>query len=156
MKTEDFTDAVGKQGDSDAVKNLLDSLGMERRVTIKQGVTDVYLNNMEAGVSLLFESERYLSSEYKVNFPSDAPVLTAIFLYGSSNEEFSEYQGELPMGLMFSDSRDVTVQKLGPSAEFNPDMNSECWDMPGNIRFFVDYADAGESIEIAQFGISWR
>lgn len=156
MKTEDFMDALAKQADLDVVKNLLLNLGMGQRVIIKRDETDVYLNNTDAGVSLLFESERYVSARHKINFLSDAPVLTAIFLYGSGDEEFSEYRGGLPNGLMFSDGRDVTVQKLGTSAKFNQDRNSEFWDMPRNIRFFVRYADDRKSIERVQFGILWR
>ncbi|MGV2293323.1 hypothetical protein AAHK20_31765 [Trinickia sp. YCB016] len=156
MRTEDFTNVIGQQADSEAAKSLLLSLGIERRIIIKCDDTDTYMNNEDAGVSLLFESERYVSSKYGVDLPSDAPVLTAIFLYGHGDDQFSEYQGELPGGLRFSDSRDEATQKLGNSARFHPDRDSEFWELPGNIRFFVRYADGRRAIQRVQFGILWR
>lgn len=156
MKTQDFTDAIGRQADSDVVKDLLRNLGIDRRVVIKRDETDIYENNTDVGVSLLFESERYVSAKHGVEFPTDAPVLTAIFLYGPGDDEFSEYNGDLPGGLLFSDSREAAIQKLGNSAKFNPDRDSEFWELSGNVRLFVRYADGRKSIERIQFGIIWR
>lgn len=156
MRMQDFVDAIGKQADSDAIKHLLLNFGIDRRVTIKRDETDVYESITDSGVSLLFESERYVSVKHKVEFPTDAPILTAIFLYGTGDDDFREYKGDLPGGLTFSDSRETALQKLGSSAKYNPDRNSEFWDFPGNIRFFVRYADGEKSIERIQFGILWR
>ncbi|WP_114812937.1 hypothetical protein [Paraburkholderia kururiensis] len=156
MRTQDFTDAIGRQADSDAVKNLLHKFGIDRRIVISGSETDTYENVNDAGVSLLFESERYISAKHGVELPSDAPVLTAIFLYGAGDDEFSEYNGDLPGGLLFSDGREAAIKKLGNSAKFNPDRNSEFWEMPGNIRLFVRYSDDRKSIERIQFGIVWR
>ncbi|WP_321818259.1 MULTISPECIES: hypothetical protein [unclassified Paraburkholderia] len=156
MKTQEFTDAIGKQADSDVVKHLLHNFGIDRRVAIKRDETDVYENITDAGVSLLFESERYVSAKHKVEFPTDAPILTAIFLYGTGDDEFCEYKGDLPEGLTFSDSRESATQKLGSSEKYNPDRNSEFWDFSGNVRFFVRYAGDEKTIERIQFGILWR
>ncbi len=156
MQTEDFMSSIGKQADAGVVMGLLRDLGVERRIIIKRDETDVYVNNADAGVSLLFESESYLSAKHKISFSSDAPVLTAIFLYGPGDDEFSAYTGDLPSGLLFSDSREEAILKLGNSTKFNPDRDSEFWDFPGNVRFFVGYAEGRQSIEIVQFGILWR
>lgn len=156
MQPEYFMNSIGKQADSDVVVGLLRALGIERRITIRRDDTDVYMNNADAGVSLLFESESYVSAKYHVSFPSDAPVLTAIFLYGPGDDEFSVYKGDLPGGLLFSDSREKAISKLGESAKFNPDRDSEFWELPGNTRLFVRYAEGRGSIERVQFGILWR
>jgi hypothetical protein len=156
METEDFVSSIGKQADADIVMGLLRTLGIDRRITMTRDDTDVYLNNADAGVSLLFESESYVSAKHKIGFPSDAPVLTAIFLYGPGDDGFSAYTGNLPGGLLFSDSREKAILKLGNSAKFNPDRDSEFWDFPRNVRFFVRYAERRQSIERVQFGILWR
>lgn len=68
----------------DAVKNLLHKFGIDRRIVT--------------------------SAKHGVELPSDAPVLTAIFLYGAGDDEFSEYNGDLPGGLLFSDGREATIK----------------------------------------------
>ena len=155
MNTGYFKSAIGKQADTEEVKALLKNCDIEGRVAIKRNETDAYENNDGAGVSLLFESERYISSKHGVELPSDAPVLTAIFLYGPGDDEFSEYKGDLPGGVLFTDSRELVTQKLGVSTKFNPDRNSEFWDLDSNVRLFVRYAEK-KSIERVQFGILWR
>ena len=156
IQTAEFTNAIGKQADTEVVKSLLRKLGVERRITIGVDETDIYINHTDAGVSLLFESESYVSAKHHVGFPSDAPVLTAIFLYGPDHDEFSAYEGDLPGGLLLSDSREQARSKLGTSAKFNADRNSEFWEFAGNIRFFVHYAQGQGLIRLAQFGILWR
>ena len=156
MKTERFVAAIGKQADSDIVVELLKECGISNRVHIKTGETDVYLNNEKEGVSLLFESERYIHAKHGVNLLTDAPVLTAIFLYGQGDDEFSEYQGDLPGGLSFADNQKTAIEKLGQSTKFNPDRGSEFWDFANNVRFFVRYKEGNRSIARVQFGILWR
>lgn len=148
--------SIGKQADTDVVISLLRELGVERRIAIECDEIDSYVNIAKAGVSLLFESESYMSAKHHVGFPSEAPVLTAIFVYGPGGEAFSAYEGDLPGGLLFSDSREGAISKLGNSAKFNPDRHSEFWALTGRIRFFVRYAKDRESIERVQFGILWR
>jgi hypothetical protein len=85
-----FHEIVGKQAHVDLVARGLAELGFSGQVNIPRDETDVYLNFEARGISLLFEDERYIGQKHEIEFPSDAPVLTVIFLYGPGDDEFRE------------------------------------------------------------------
>jgi hypothetical protein len=151
-----FDEIVGKQADVDLVARALADLGFSGRVNIPRNETDVYLNFEAQGISLLFEDERYIGQKHDIEFSSDAPVLTAIFLYGPGDDEFGEYQGGLPGGLKFSDDQERARAKLGPAAKFNEARGLEIWGLRDKVRLFVLYAEGLKSIARVQFGILWK
>lgn len=145
--------ALGKQANSSPALDILKTFDLSEKVKIKRGDNDVHLNNYEKGVSILFKSEEYIRAKYELHLPNDAPMLSAIFLYGYGHDEFSEYSGDLPGNLKFSDGQKQAIEKLGRSDEFDEDFNSEFWTIAPNIRMFVDYSDDKNSIVLIQFGI---
>lgn len=151
-----FEDVVGKQANADSVVQCLAAFGFADRVNIPRNETDVYLNREDQGISFLFKDERYIAEQNGVDFPSDAPVLTAIFLYGPGDDEFSEYKGALPGGLSFSDSQAQARAKLGPPAKFNEARGLEIWELRERIRLFVLYGGDLKSIARVQFGVLWK
>jgi hypothetical protein len=153
MRFEKFTDAIGKQADQLEVKTLLADLGLPAHVRIKRGETDVYIDKSADGISLLFESEEYVSSKLDLNLVSDAPILTGVFLYGAGDDDYSPYKGELFGGLQFSDSRDSATTKLGKSKKFRVDFGTETWAINGQKMLFVRYFEGLKSIARIQIGI---
>ena len=150
MNMEDPLLFLGKQADTEIIKKLLGDIELDEYVSIKRGETDVYLPNHKKGICLLFESERYIHSKYGKTLPSEAPLLTAIFMYGRNHEEFSEFTGKLLNGLLLSDSRETVRGKLGDSKKYNPESESETWNFPSGLKFFVDYDPDRNGILLAQ------
>ncbi|WP_157671080.1 hypothetical protein [Chitinibacter sp. GC72] len=153
MKTDLLLAPLGKQADTPIVLEILKTLGFDDQVKIKSGESDAYLNNYENGISIVFKSEEYIQGKYGLDLPSDAPILTAIFLYGGGNDEFSQYSGVLPNDLNFSDGQKMAREKMGNSDEFDEEYNSESWSLPNNVRLFIDYSDDRNSIVLIQYGI---
>jgi hypothetical protein len=151
-----FHEIVGKQADVDLVARGLAELGFSGQVNIPRDETDVYLNFEARGISLLFQDERYIGQKHEIEFPSDAPVLTAIFLYGPGDNEFREYQGDLPGGLKLSDDQERAQAELGPAVKFNEARGLEIWELGNKVRLFVLYAEGLRSIARVQFGILWK
>lgn len=151
-----FDEVVGKQADADLVVKCLAEWGFPDRVNIPRDEVDVYLNREAQGISLLFKDERFVAQQNEIRFPSDAPVLTAVFLYGAGDDEFAEYKGALPGGLSFSDGQDQARAKLGPAVKFNEARGLEIWGLREKVRLFVLYTDDLKSIARVQFGVLWK
>lgn len=151
-----FEELVGKQADAECVVECLVRFGLPSKVNVPHDEVDIYLNRENQGISFLFRDERYLAEQNGVDFPSDAPVLAAIFLYGQGDDEFSEYRGALPGGLSLSDGQEQARAKLGPSVKFNDARGLEIWELRERIRLFVLYGDDLKSIARLQFGVLWK
>jgi len=151
LNNNDFIEAIGKQANEECIIKILKKCSMPEHVNIKRSEQDVYIDNEAMGISLLFEKPEYIA----VEFPSDAPVLTAIFLYGPGDDDYSEYEGELFKGVLFADNREKVIEKLGDSDKFNSEMTTDYWSFSENKRIFVIYEETLSSIRRIQYGIIW-
>jgi hypothetical protein len=147
---------LGQQTDSHIVMRLMNELALPNRVSIRGNQTDVHLNNYALGISLLFESERYLHAQYGIELPNDAPMLSAIFFYGKGNDEFLPFTGELVEGLALTDRRTNAHEKLGLPSCYDRDFNSDTWSFPDGIRLYVDYSEDQSTILLAQYQILFK
>ncbi len=152
MKAEDLAKLLSLPSDSQEIINCLNCYGVNISPKLKKNETDTYTQIQKNGIAFLFEDEAYYK-ELKYQDIGDGPLLlTAIFLYGSDDDEYSAFTGGLPKGLFFSDGREEACNKLGQSADWDEDILSEYWDIQG-FRYFVNYSDDLRSIRNIQIGL---
>lgn len=151
MTIELLTELIGKPADHPSLQAFLAEHALAQRPKIPRSESGVYLSRHDLGLSLLFEEAGYFARQRGVPPQGDAPVLAAVFLYGEGNDEFSPYAGELPRGIAFSMSRPQLRERLGESALFDEDFNTEAWDLDG-LRLFVDYDESRQSVLLIQLG----
>lgn len=147
---------VGLQADTEPVQALLRDVGWTKPIKFKRGDSDAYVSAKTLGVSLLFEESSYFEAQNDCQLPTQAPVLTAVFLYGPGHDEFSTYQGGLPQGVGFADSKAALTKRLGPSALYDANFGTEAWDLDARCRLFVDYAPDQSHVLVMQVGLRPR
>jgi len=156
MEFSSMLRCVGLQADAEPVQALLRDLGWAKPIKFKRGDSDAYVSVKTLGISLLFEESSYFESQNDCRLPSEAPVLTAVFLYGPGHDEFAAYRGDLPAGVDFAGSRAVLTKRLGSSALYDANFGTEAWDLDTRCRLFVDYAPDQSRVLVMQIGLRPR
>jgi hypothetical protein len=155
MESNELIGLFGARADSAQVEAFFKRAGVAKRPKLPKGEYNAYLEFEKKGVALLFQDEAMLKDEDKP--VGTGPLIFAgAFFYSEGHEDYSQYQGELPEGLEFSDSRDTVVEKLGPSDwqdDDDGDIYRERWDRP-DYKLLLDYAAGGASILVVYCGIA--
>lgn len=142
---------LGRPSSNADVQAFFVEQGLPKVPKIARGESDVYLNLEAHGLSLLFEEADYFAKQHRLELPTDAPVLSAVFLYGPGDDEYQAFQGNLFKGLRFDMGQKQAQQLLGPAALLDDEFNTEAWDIGDHIRLFVDYDDERrQAIRIVQ------
>lgn len=132
---------LGRASNDTEVQEFLAEQGLQRAPKIPRAEAGVYLSLKAQGLSLLFESAEYFSKQQGVRLAGNTPILSALFFYGPSHDTFRVFQGELHGGLRFDMNQQQAQHQLGQSVLFDPDFNTEAWDIGEHVRLFVDYDD---------------
>ncbi len=112
---------LGKSLDSREVAGYFSRFSRPPEVTGPYFDGSVYYSWKENGISVMLEAGK----------------VKAIILYAGNSEGFSQYKGEIPNGLMFSETRESVEKRLGiPKASGGN----------GVIPFWVSYPNIGVAI----------
>lgn len=117
-----------------------------------------YLSRQQTGFSLVFTDEALFLNKGEQPFGKGTCYFTGIFLYSEGKDGFSQYCGELPNKLKFSDTRDTFLEKLGSpswqrkSPKDNTRIVADRWDLP-EYRVYVTYYKENNLPQIISFGI---
>jgi uncharacterized protein (TIGR02996 family) len=112
---------LGQDPDSPGLRTLRHLLGGKPRLS---GFSDCFFHCWQTqGLSLRFQP--------------DPDTLTVVFFYAEGADGFAEYQGELPAGLTFADTRGDVERKLGRSSGQGGE---------GIIPYWAEYARHGVTI----------
>jgi len=131
MNAADFLPYLGKTDDTAEIKDLLTRLGVKKHPKVKRGDTDVYVDLPKKGIGLVFE----LPEDGKSSLLTLADVQ---FYAGLPMQDFSKFEGQLPEGILFSDSRDAVRAKLGPPDTAVEDTKIDIWERKGH-SLVVEY-----------------
>jgi hypothetical protein len=117
MDASEFESCLGKTEDSYEVVQLLDNLGIKKKLKVSQeGNVRIKLSNL--GLLLSFVPEDPKSSKLK---------FTGVQFYSDCEEGFTTYAGKLPMGLTFSDTPNIARKKLGKPTTSLKEFRLEHW-----------------------------
>lgn len=90
---------IGKNINHNDVVKVFNDFNETPKTTGPYSNGALYYSWKNHGISFLFKSEN----------------LVSIFLYAENSDGFSQYKGEIPNALKFSDTRQIIEQKLGHS-----------------------------------------
>lgn len=136
MNAEEFIPYIGKTDDSTEVQELLSRLGTTRKPKLKKGELYDHTKFLKQGFVLVFrESEDPKTSQL---------VLADVQIFSDAEHGFKSFDGELPGGIVFSDTRAEVRKKLGKPTRSKDMLRKDFWDKKGYIRT-VQYArDTGQ------------
>ena len=118
---------LGKYYDQPDVDTLLSNFEIKEKLKLKKGEVDAYLSSKKHGIEITFSIESSLKERTQTTYPDGALVITNIRFYGVSTSDFDVYQGVLPSGIFFRNSKKELESTLGTSSWRNPILNSYRW-----------------------------
>ncbi|WP_404424958.1 hypothetical protein [Nibricoccus sp. IMCC34717] len=107
-----------------------------------------FLEYCEQGVSLVFTEGGMLGVKDS-SFAKDL-FLTGVHFYSAGRDGYNQYEGELPNGIAFGQTRDEVLKKLGPPAESGGGGTSKV--LNRSIPHWVKYTQDNNIILHAEFG----
>jgi len=112
--TVDLLAALGRVWGEAELRDLLAAFCIEnKRPVIKRDERTGFLQNYALGIELTFTHAESLDVPVSGR-PPRAIVLDNIRLYGPGSRTHAAFNGALPFGLAFGDTRDALIAKFGP------------------------------------------
>jgi hypothetical protein len=155
MDAQQFIALFGTRAGDPKLEAFLTGLAVKERPKLAKGEFDAHVEAKREGFSLLFEDEAYFKGEEKPLGKSPL-LLVGAFFYSEGHEDLAQFKGQLPEDLVFSDSREDAVRKLGPSEwkkEKGGTVRRERWVL-SNYKVIADYGPAAASITVVYCGLN--
>jgi hypothetical protein len=83
---------------------------------LDEDVFTAYVERQPSGYCLTFTDEAIFLRKDQQRIGQGPLYFTGIFFYADGKNGYTGYQGELPEGVTFLDSRDEILRRLGPSS----------------------------------------
>jgi hypothetical protein len=136
MNADDFIPLLGKTAASPAIAEVLAKAGAAAPAMNGDDI-DVRVSLQAIGVALVFQPDETAP---------DAPLqLIDVQLFRGGRDGFRPFQGALPHGLAFGDSRAAARKKLGQPDGVDDELDNDAWDYDG-YSLILEYADARAAI----------
>ncbi|AHB57783.1 TPA: hypothetical protein ACRND3_006471 [Pseudomonas aeruginosa] len=123
---------------------LLNALAIAEVPVLPRGDTDTYLLKESAGIELTLSDAESLKFSER-DYPDGALVLTNVRYYGKKIGEFSIFQGALPYGIKFGQTKPDLISLLGEPEWKNPDESRLRW-VRGSHRIHVTLDNDGKVV----------
>jgi len=93
---------------------------------------ELYLENTDSGFCFLLKTENslYEKNHHLPTIEGDW-VFTTIFLYSEGKDEYQQFQGDLPYGILFGETEDTMIKKIGVEPDFVTDYIRKWDDLNG-------------------------
>jgi len=112
----------------------------------------VYIERPRDGYCLVFSDEAEFLGKRDQPIGAGELYFSTVFFYSEGKDDYSEYESDLPFGLMFQDTRDNVIRKLGvPSwqrlAQDGERVISDRWDELPDVPYRLHvtyYKDTGK------------
>ncbi|MDH0090947.1 hypothetical protein N7373_05775 [Achromobacter mucicolens] len=140
----EYINFLGYYYGEEELNPLLNALAIAEVPVLPRGDTDTYLLKESAGIELTLsdaESLRFPERDY----PDGALVLTNVRYYGKKIGEFSIFQGALPCGIKFGQTKADLISLLGEPEWKNDDESRLRW-VRGSHRIHVTLDRDGKAI----------
>ena len=151
--------AIGNAVDSPRVQELFVDQNIVEKLTVDKENDDdsVYVERKMLGYSLLFVEQGFVKNARHHKEASTVLILTGCHFNSEGYENYRQYQGELPMSVVFTDSRQDALNKLGNSDwQYLKDgkVKRERWEYAETEKQLnLTYSSDQTSIKVVYFGI---
>jgi hypothetical protein len=120
-------DLLGLYFGENELSIFLNLFGINKIPKISKNEKSVNIPVADKGIEFCFKNQDALDFPFR-NYPEGAKVLSAIFFYGSENENHKLYTNQLPKKLDFSMHDINVINALGTPSKINSDGESLRWD----------------------------
>ncbi|WP_157671081.1 hypothetical protein [Chitinibacter sp. GC72] len=131
MPDTNYIEFIGKYFGEPELGLLIDQLEMTEAPKIPRGNIDAYLQNHSKGIELTSTDENGLDIKTLRQYPEGVLVLSNIRFYGSEVNEFNQFEGQLPMNLIFGEDKADSLNKLTTPVWINSAKTKFRWDFEG-------------------------
>ncbi|MFQ3186830.1 hypothetical protein [Marinomonas primoryensis] len=143
MDTSELFELFGKNIDSEVVNQFLDKYPSFK--VDKPDCGSQYVESKEEGADLLFEPDDGSQGEETKHLRD----CQSIFLYSQGKDDHEQFNGDIPLGFDFSDSRETLLEKSTPERTWKigqgevplefPNPSHDRWDI-GNAMISAHYS----------------
>jgi hypothetical protein len=144
----DYLQVLGTYWGEQTLRDFLLPLGISDTPRLKSDDWTGFLQNYKLGIELTFKREDWLDVALR-DYPKGALVLANIRFYGTNKGLFRRFEGQLPLGVRFGDSREALIEILGPD---DPDV-SDIRKMRWQRDTYCLFATLSESGTLIQFSL---
>ncbi len=103
---------LGVTSENALMQDLLSNMGVYGDVKLDEGDPSKNIDSKENGLGLVLRDKHFFLGVGDAVIGGDI-CLVGFFMYSKRHEGFSEYMGEMPVGLLFSDNEAEVLSKLG-------------------------------------------
>jgi hypothetical protein len=132
MDSSDYVACIRKAADAPEAQRALAAVGFTEKLTMPEDDIDARVDAPEHGLSLIFKPESEISGGL---------IVTAVKFYSDREDGFTAFQGALPSGLSFSDTRTEVLKKLGEPRDAMPELRRDIWQW-NDLQLAIKYAKA--------------
>ncbi len=147
MNADAIIRQFGSGADAEGVASIFDALGTYQRPQPPMDGRSFHdwVLVRRKGVELGFADSEYQAGADRYRWGHGELLLTQGYFY-SGFDDVLPFVGELPLGLLFSDSRHTARAKVAAYEATRHSYRSDTWDLDG-YRLTVTYTDDGMSID---------
>lgn len=145
MNIEGLLSILGQPISNNNVIREFESIGVNALHNVHLGSDSyrAYLEKQNDGISFVFTDEaQYLNKENQA-IGKGPLYFTGVFLYAEGKDGYSQFNGVIPKGIVFSDTREKLVEKLGPPSwgrkRADESIAAERWDFQ-EYRIHITYS----------------
>lgn len=146
MEIENLLECLGEPISSRRLASVLQGKGIDlsNGLILPKGEYRAYIERPTEGYSLVFTDEAVFLGIANQPIGKGALYLSGVFLYAEGKDSYSQFVGELPMGLSFSTSQENIGKKLGSSSwdrkRSDGSVAAERWDNVADYRIHITYS----------------
>jgi len=116
------------------------SISLADELSLSDGQYRAYIERPKDGYCLIFTDEAYFLGKPNHQIGAGELFYAGIFFHSEGKDGYSQYQGSLPFGLLFSDTRADVINKLGEQswqrlARDDDRVISDRWDALESVSF---------------------
>ena len=129
LRSEDIISGFGQSADSADLEVIFQELNTLRRPTLEDEDEISYFDWVlvkRKGIELGFADSAYLNAEPSMRWGHGELIFCQVYFY-SSFDGISQFEGELPFNLTFSDNRSTARQKLQRHESSRRSWKSDTW-----------------------------
>lgn len=141
MRSDQFLPLLGRSSEDPGVERLFVELNTLTRPLLDEDEPEQHFDWVlvrRKGIELGFVDAAYFAGKIGPLWLSDGLILSQITFYGNATDGVTAYDGELPHGLKFADTRSAARKKLAAHESTRHSWIADRWDVD-NYRFVVAY-----------------
>jgi len=155
ISSEQLVNAIGKLTSAPEVVLLLQELDLGTQAPAIQDGVSSDIEVPKHGVALFFRTAHHLKNVDGLSaLPPSSPIVSDVKFSRKGFGGGPGYEGALPRGLAFTDTRTAARERLGAPTRINPNVANDRWDY-GDQYMTVGFKRDGSCILEVTCGLKW-